>query len=693
MGQRLAAGFRLGQYVVVRLVGKGGMAEVYEANEPLLQRRVALKVIAADDLDGPTAIDLFFSEGKTLAQINHPNVVTIYQLGVDQGIHYIAMELVDGDSLEQIIRKNKIDHERAIVIFSKILAGVQALHRKGIVHRDLKPNNIIISSDQKVKIVDFGIAEIISNTQKETKAGFLRGSVPYMSPEVARGEPATFQSDIWSLGVILFCLLTGKRPFTGSNVREILEKIKNETLNISMLNSLNISSQAQALIQRMCNRSLEIRYSSIDQIINEFSIPLTQNQIENKRNISNIQSIKWGITASLVLALCILIFKFTETRKEKEPGAPAVAIAMPTAEPPTPLLRPPMPPVEMIPSPATSVVVENTSLAKQEDKTPIEVPVTKAKHDLRKKPLAKVRLKSATSLFELNTSLLGDNRSPAAKNNPIRNLPILIWSSSAGAEAYQVQIATDSHFSRILVATNTPDTYFKWSKPLIGHFFWRVRAAGHRYLNSEFSQLGQLTVKLAPPKTLHPQYSFQGMSKNKVGSEQIIDWTSTRFVDAYEISVSKDSSMKKSILNQVVTEPKIKLNLASGTYFLSIVALDSNREPASLASKPIQIEVKNAITLVSPHLKQPPNEIVVANQGTMITPIACQWSTNKATNEFDFQLSADANFDRITHATRIHENQYLLTIPLPRGKFFWRVRSVLKEDTSKWSKPYQFTIE
>ncbi len=702
MAQSLAAGFQLGQYVIVRLVGKGGMAEVYEANEPLLQRRVALKIIAAEDLDGPTAINLFYSEGKTLAQINHPNVVTIFQLGVDQGIHYIAMEFVEGPSLEVLLQKQKFDHEYAMMIFGKVLTGVQALHRKGIVHRDLKPNNIIVTSDKKVKIVDFGIAEIITTTQKPAKTGLVIGSIPFMPPEVADGNPATFQSDIWSLGVILFCLLTGKRPFTGSGPTEILNNIKNQNISLPILKSVHLSTQANAVIQRMCNRSLEKRYSSVDEIINELSKPPTQADEEARNNNLNMKWIKWGISASLSLAVGIMLFKISSVFKEKNVKAPItqdvpadsnpakISSAMPVARPPVAELSPL---IETSNPEALKLAEEIDQQVQNDPEVRVETSPKKNMSEQHKKPLAKVQLKSALSEFELDFKSNDDPRSPSSLQSAAEKLPLLMWTSSAGAEAYQIQIAKDSHFIHILLSKNISEPYFRWTRASTGHFFWRVRAAGHGHLSSEFSQVGQLIVKVAPPKTLRTQYSFQISGKAKDNNEQMVEWTSTRLVDAYKVSISTDSNMTKSVFSKIVKEPKIKLKMTSGTYYLSVVALGTDRRPASEASKSVQIEVKSAIKLIPPVLEQPSNEITVPNQGTMITPIACKWRADDSTSEFEFQLSADPHFGRITHEARIHERQYLVTIPLPKGKFYWRVRSILKDNTSAWSKPYIFVIE
>ena len=179
MEQKLSPGSHLGPYKIIRLIAKGGMGEVYEAYEEILHRTVALKIIADDAIHGiPEVLRLFISEGKALAQLNHPNVVTIYQLGVDKGIHYIALEYIEGIPLDEYIQKKKPDLKRDLYIFHRLLLGVQALHRKGVIHRDLKPKNVIIQGEKGVKIVDFGIAEIVKEPRhEEQQASIVMGIV------------------------------------------------------------------------------------------------------------------------------------------------------------------------------------------------------------------------------------------------------------------------------------------------------------------------------------------------------------------------------------------------------------------------------------------------------------------------------------------------------------------------------------
>lgn len=195
---KLKQGYLLGPYRIVRLIGEGGMGEVYEARDEVLNRQVALKVISPKLAFNDEIVRRFMSEGQALARLNHQNVVGVYSLGEERGTHYISMEYVDGYSLHDFLKlKNSLSVDEALHHFKQLLEGVKALHENGIIHRDIKPKNIIIRKDNSVKIVDFGIAKIQGETNTGlTGAGELVGSLYYVAPEVIEGGEATVQSDI-----------------------------------------------------------------------------------------------------------------------------------------------------------------------------------------------------------------------------------------------------------------------------------------------------------------------------------------------------------------------------------------------------------------------------------------------------------------------------------------------------------------
>src|SRR5438874_2425963 len=212
-----------GRYKIIRKLGAGGMADVYLAEDQELGRRVAIKILndrhAADD----SFIERFRREAKNAAGLSHPNIVSIYDRGEAEGTYYIAMEYLDGRSLKElIISRGSAPVRTAIEYTRQILGAIGFAHRHGIVHRDIKPHNVLVGPEGRLKVTDFGIAR--SGASQMTEVGSIIGTAQYLSPEQARGAPVDQTSDLYSVGVVLYELLTGQVPFTGETPLEIAMK-------------------------------------------------------------------------------------------------------------------------------------------------------------------------------------------------------------------------------------------------------------------------------------------------------------------------------------------------------------------------------------------------------------------------------------------------------------------------------------
>jgi len=236
MADRGAAGPRiskLGRYEVVSELGKGAMGIVYLAKDPAIGRLVAIKTIRitsdGDEEDTQEFRERFAREAQTAGILSHPNIVTIHDIGEDPEtqMSYIAMEYIEGKNLKQLLgEKTKFPFEQVSEIVAEVAEALDYAHRKGIIHRDVKPANIIITTDGKVKITDFGIAKIASSNL--TTTGQFLGTPNYMSPEQVSGSPVDGRSDLFSLGVVLYELLTSRKPFQGDNLTAISYKIVHE---------------------------------------------------------------------------------------------------------------------------------------------------------------------------------------------------------------------------------------------------------------------------------------------------------------------------------------------------------------------------------------------------------------------------------------------------------------------------------
>src|ERR687891_1435236 len=212
-----------GRYRIVRKLGSGGMANVYLAEDEELGRRVAIKILNERHANDEQFVERFRREAKNAAGLSHPNVVSVYDRGEAEGSYYIAMEYVEGRTLKELlVARGPSPIGIAIDYTRQILSALRFAHRNGIVHRDIKPHNVIVDSEGRVKVMDFGIAR--AGTTQMTEVGSIIGTAQYLSPEQARGAPVDQTSDLYSVGIVLYELLTGKVPFNGDSPVEIAMK-------------------------------------------------------------------------------------------------------------------------------------------------------------------------------------------------------------------------------------------------------------------------------------------------------------------------------------------------------------------------------------------------------------------------------------------------------------------------------------
>src|SRR5216683_7048885 len=260
----VVAGQKIGPYEVAGQIGAGGMGEVYKARDPRLGRDVAIKVLPAIFSSDPDRLQRFAQEARAAAALNHPNILAIFDIGEDKGAPYVVSELLEGETLRERLRSGALSTRKAIDFALQIAHGLAAAHEKGIVHRDLKPENLFITHDNRVKILDFGLAKLTRpeehssagdapTMQVATDPGVVMGTVGYMSPEQVRGKPADHRSDIFSFGSILYEMLSGKRAFHGDSPADTMSAVLNEDPpGISQL-----APTTPPALQRVVHRCLE----------------------------------------------------------------------------------------------------------------------------------------------------------------------------------------------------------------------------------------------------------------------------------------------------------------------------------------------------------------------------------------------------------------------------------------------------
>ena len=213
----------IGRYRILGRLGKGAMGVVYSAHDGLMERSVAIKVMMTDLEDDPETSARFYREARSAGQLAHPNIITIYDMGEDNGRPFIVMELLEGETLNKYLeRPDAADVESRMDLMLQICRGLHAAHSRGIFHRDVKPGNLLVRPNGELKIVDFGIARLASSSM--TASGLLVGTPDYMSPEQARGHEIDQRSDIFSAGAVFYYMLTGRKPFAASGLTAVLAK-------------------------------------------------------------------------------------------------------------------------------------------------------------------------------------------------------------------------------------------------------------------------------------------------------------------------------------------------------------------------------------------------------------------------------------------------------------------------------------
>jgi eukaryotic-like serine/threonine-protein kinase len=270
----LTSGVHLGPYEIYSLLGSGGMGEVYRGRDPRLGRDVAIKVLPSNASSDPGRLQRFEQEARAAAALNHPNILAVYDVGVHEGVPYIVSELLEGQTLRQRVSQGPIPVRTALDYAVQVAQGLAAAHEKGIVHRDLKPDNVFVTPDGRVKVLDFGLAKLIDQegtgvvssvlptSPPGTSPGLVLGTTGYMSPEQVRGEPVDRRTDIFALGVVLYEMLTGRRPFARETVPETMTAILRDDLPDLHNSNPQVSLPLEQLLRRCLDKDPARRFQS-----------------------------------------------------------------------------------------------------------------------------------------------------------------------------------------------------------------------------------------------------------------------------------------------------------------------------------------------------------------------------------------------------------------------------------------------
>lgn len=298
-----------GRYQVVEKIGSGAMGVVYKAYDPHLKRTVALKVLRSDRVMSHEYIARFHDEALAIGQLSHPKIVNVFDQGEDHGTLFIIMELLGGRSLQDLINKRRVRRQDAIEIGVQVAEALDYAHKHGIIHRDIKPSNIIVLSDGKIKITDFGIAKIEDpEATRRTQFGQILGTPGYMSPEQFSSNPLDGRTDLFSLGVVLYEMVTGKKPFKASNLAALAHAISHDTpVPPDHLDS-RIAPQLSGLIVKSLSKKPDERHQTGEEMALELKKCLHRRKSDVPQPVVSQQKGHKSVLIAIATVLIMVVF-------------------------------------------------------------------------------------------------------------------------------------------------------------------------------------------------------------------------------------------------------------------------------------------------------------------------------------------------------------------------------------------------
>lgn len=343
----LTAHAKISRYRITSKIATGGMGEVYLAEDTRLNRKVALKVLPAEVVNSRDRLQRFEQEAQAASALNHPNIITIYEIGAEGDTHFIATEFIEGETLRRRLQSNRLEINETLDIAIQIATALDAAHRSRIVHRDIKPENVMVREDGLVKVLDFGLAksteskaaeidtEAATRAQVNTNPGMIIGTVAYMSPEQARGKAVDTRTDVWSLGVVLYEMTSARPPFLGETVSDTIAAIlKSEP----PLLDEDTPGELQRIIRKTLQKNAEERYQTVKDLLidlknlkHDLELDITlgrERTAPTNRNVNSETKTGRGATTDPVRAVSTIDYVSGELKKQKFGLAAGVAVLM-----------------------------------------------------------------------------------------------------------------------------------------------------------------------------------------------------------------------------------------------------------------------------------------------------------------------------------------------------------------------------
>ena len=382
-----------GRYRIISELGKGSMGVVYKAHDPEIDRMIALKVMRPDRLASDALQLRFLKEARAVGRLSHPGIVTVYDVGRDHDTIFIAMEFLEGRPLSDSVRRGAMPVETVVDIGVQVADALDYGHGKGIVHRDIKPTNIIMTPDGKAKITDFGIAHIEDpQATQQTQAGEILGTPAYMAPEQVKGQPVDGRSDLFSLGVILYELATGVKPFKGNNMASLFHSITMDTPEPPSAIAPLLTKPLSDLIVRSLDKDPGKRFQSGAEMVRALQQASTKPAAPTtlQKTPVTTKPLVIGVVAAAVIVIAVAAWYFGGDRQPSQPVDVPSTIE-PVAQPTEVPVNHTVPPVDTVaPVPMGTLVVDSEPQGAQvfvdgalEGDTPLRMDLALGKHEVR----------------------------------------------------------------------------------------------------------------------------------------------------------------------------------------------------------------------------------------------------------------------------------------------------------------------
>lgn len=718
---RLEIGTKVGNYKITRFIEQGGMGEVYEAEDLFLRRKVALKVIRSNLTEDEEIITRFFTEGQVLAKVSSKYIVQVHALASDKGIHYIAMEFVDGESLSKKIRGYMMAVEEATPLMVQIIEGVIALHANGIIHRDLKPRNIIYQNTHTVKILDFGIAKMRDEAKLNiTKSGEVVGSVFYMAPEVTYGKEAMPASDIWSMGLIFYEMLTGVKAIQGQTEKEVIKNIRKYKMAFTSSQRKTIPEVLRKIIIKMCEQDLVRRYDNLLQVQTDFkhfllTVPWSGSRLDHTDRASVLRTTgrsqmkpsaeivqkgsdfredvkRYFYTAALfsIMVLLSLLIKniWPQSSMNQDRRAQNKVNEVKSTTQSSTLSNSKESSTESVNKPATLQDLENrvTPRAGSTSKVVSKKAIFASKA-VELPTLPKVSLKTKKFQMQLKWN----------KKGLLAVSPELHWKGLRGVLDYTVQISENESFQKLLLNTKLSGTSLRWVNALPGQYFWRVRAEKKEKFG-EFSASNTFLLTTQAPvlpksQTLKSTY-IEGVGADR-GPVVQFSWQSSPGANNYRAELSYSSNFKSIHRTMDISSPRLIANLSPGRHYVRVFAWERGRA-VSGSSRTSILTVLPSISLDRPVIARPDYGELLKSRKPAATnnfSVALVWFEVPRATRYQVQISRNNKFEEVIYDGYSNEPSMILHKGLKTGANYWRVRAQSGSEVSPWSGISFFTIE